>query len=718
MPEEKKENKPKFDKQKNLSEKEREYLEFFERRKGELQETRQDQYGINLNDLWGEADRDYVPHRLGVVGKDKKAIVTDEEKGWRGALVKLGANNWQADIAQPNPFIKIQTALSILVDQNPSGVFSPASEKYEATNNLIKQLYQRSWEYAKSKQQLKLFVFNLAKYGWAVARTYPLKISRKSRQLTSYDEDDPSQNKYEEKEVVEFNDIFRENLDPRNTWIDDMAKPSNQFSIRDWCWRKVYAFDAAEEEFGKYPNWKFVTPGGNIDEVIQGKSSSSKEGQKREKDQVEIYFYENKIKDLFMVIANGTPVIIEPLPISDTSGLKRLSVWQAYWNLRHAECPYGIGVYEAMRYDNAMLDRIRNMTLDQLTLSIYKMWFYQGTNMLTETGDIKVSPGVGKQVLDPKNVTFLEVPGPGAEAWQGIEALKNDLEESSGITKTLQGESEEKTAYQSAVSRESALKRLKIPLDNILDALNEEGYITVSLIQLIYSIPETYRIADPELIDKYLKEIQGDPDLYERETTINEETGEVNDDFTARVFREFPLNMDSDEKGNLIETENTRFFRVKPKFLKWEGVINIKAQSILTPSKQVEKALDLEFYNMYIPLLSTLAQERMIAIQSGEDPSLDNLPHGKAAKNLAKIYEKSPEDLFPDSWLQEIDPQAQPLIIPAGGPIQGGVPPIQGQGGGAERLVTNATLPTNPQSMVGRLAGRFANLGRKFLGNQ
>ena len=463
-----------------LSEQERKDFAFVTSRIVELQESRENHYGVNLDTLWAEADRDYVPHRL--KSKGKRVVATDEDKGWRGSMVTLGGNDWQSDVSKPNPYVKIQTALSILVDQNPSGVFTPTVKKYESTTELIKQLYQRSWEYAKSKIQLKLFVFNLAKYGWAVGRTYPLRIVRKVKVLKEYEPENPSENKYEEKEIVEYNDIFRENLDPRNSWIDDMAKPGNIYSLRDWCWRKRYPLDTFKEEFGKYKFADLVKAGGNTEETVKGKEKT-----RESKDQtlVEVLFYENRLKDLFMVIANGVPVVIEPLPIADAKGLKKLSCWQTPWTLRHAESPYGIGIYEAMRYDQALQDRIRNMTIDQLTLSIYKMFFFQGTQALTETGDIVISPGVGKQVLDPKNVNWLQVPGPGAEAWQGIEMFKKDLDEASGITDPLTGEVTGKTAFELAQAKEAALKRLKTPLDNILDALNTEGYISGSLIQLL-----------------------------------------------------------------------------------------------------------------------------------------------------------------------------------------------------------------------------------------
>lgn len=673
---EKKTTPPSF-KESLLNKEELESFKYFNVRKSQLQDARKSQYDTDLESIWADADADYVPHRLNTTGK--KTLVEDETKGWRGAstLVRLGSSKWQSDISQPNPYIKIQTALSILIDQNPSGVFSAGAKKYQSTTELMKQLYQRSWEIAKSKQQLKLFVFNLAKYGWSVARTYPLRIARTVRVPVEYNEEDPSKTTYEEREVVEFNDIFRENLDPWNTWLDDMAKPDNQFSIRDWMWRKVYAMDAAEEEFGAWPLWKYVQPGGNTQEKVSG--PGKQDNSYTETELVEVYFYENRLKDLFMVVANGVPVIISPLPISDTAGNKKLSVWQTYWNLRSAKCPYGIGIYEAIRNEQALVDRIRNMTIDQLTLSIYKMFFYQGTQGLKETGDITISPGVGKQTIDPKNISWLEVPGPGKDAFMGLEMFKKDINEASGITEPLMGEVTGKTAFEIAQAKESALRKLKVPLGNITDALDTEAYTTISLVQLLYSIPEVYKISDTQMIDDYLKEVDSDPDLYERDDDGN---------FYARVYPEFPLNLDKDEKGNLIETQDTRFFRVKPRYLHWEGVISVKSQSILTPSKQVDKALELEMWNMLIPLLA-------------QPPQL----YSKAAKAIVKLYEKDPKDVLPDFWLVEQPLMNDPLFVPAEQAANGAPSAEAAQ---AETLVNGVAAPTNPESIAGKISSRMS----------
>lgn len=694
----------------DLTEEQQKQVRFVTDRIVQLQKVRQDHYGHNLDTLFADADRDYIPHRL--KNKGKRVVATDEDKGWRGSLVNLGSSDWQSDVSQSNPFIKIQTALSILIDQNPSGVFTPTNKKFQATTEIIKQLYSRSWEYAKSKAQLKLFIFNCAKYGWACARTYPLRLTQKVKVLKEYNQEDPEKSVYEETEVVEFNDIFRENLDPRNVWIDDLAKPNNGMTVKDWCWRKVYNFDAAEKEFGKYSRFAYVDKGGETAEVISTTQRNS-DKKTQDPDLLEVYFYESRAKDLFMVIMNKVPVIIEPLPVSDAKGLKKLSLWQTYWNLRHAESAYGIGIYESIRYDQSMLDRIRNMTIDQLTLSIYKMFFFQGTNSLTETGDIQIRPGVGKQVLDPKNVNWLEVPGPGKDAYLGIDMFRKDVDEASGITDPLIGVVTGKTAFEIAQAKESALKRLKNPLDNILEALNDEGYITVSLCQILYSIPEMHIISDPRLIDDYLRETEADPDLFERTPMMGDdgqpvmdEFGQPQQTFTAKVYPEFPLNLSKDEKGNLIETNETEFFRVKPSGLNWEGIVNIKSQSLLSPSKQVDKALNLEMFNLLNPIMQQTAMERAVAVQSGQPARLDDLTSGKTIKEIIKLYDKDPRDIIPDAWLT--DSQPPPPLFMQAQPNGSQAPAQQPPGSASSTVVDSTQAPQQPQGLASRIMGKLS----------
>ena len=114
-------------------------------------------------------------------------LVQDEIKGLRGSRVVpitgAGDDEWRSDVSEPMLLSKVQTALAILIDQNPDATFKALNEKFKRNTAFAYSLWKRSWIVAKSKDQLKLCVFDLAKYGWCIGRTYPRYISRKGKVL-------------------------------------------------------------------------------------------------------------------------------------------------------------------------------------------------------------------------------------------------------------------------------------------------------------------------------------------------------------------------------------------------------------------------------------------------------------------------------------------------------------------------------------------------------
>lgn len=642
--------------------KEREKIEYVEQRMHEMFEGRK-KVGlgkINIEKLWDDADRAYEPYRPDT--PKRKYLVQDESLGFRSVMTTLGREDWQSRSRQPNPYVQIQTALAIMVDANPEAVFFPSSQKFDSATSLMKGLYKNTWHVAKSKSQLKLMVMNGAKYGILIGRTFPKKVVRTVRELVEFNPDDPSKNKYEEKEVVDYDDVFRENLNPRHVWIDDNALPGDMSSASDVIYYKRYTYDKLMSEFEGAENLKYVSPYGSVHENSDSDNQDSEKEHQSGKGGIDVYFYENKEKDWYCVKANGVWIYIcEPLPTKH----KRLSVWWAPWTLRDDSTPYGIGIYEAMRDDNETLDRIRNMTIDQLVMSIYKFWVYSGTNQLDSDGKIIVQPGSAKQVKDVNGFKEVGFSGPGSEAFAGIEMFQKDVENDTGVIKTLQGEVNEKTAYQSQVARESSLRRLRLPLENIAEALEQDGYITLSLIEQIYSIPEVIKLSSRDAIEAYLEEIGADPALYNNYT--DESTGQ--DVFEAKVPREIRLGLEQDQYGQMVETEDEKFFRVHPSSLHWEGMIRIEPQSILSESKELKKQMDLELFNLIMPILLSSLEAKNAVIPSGENDPVTGQPKMvqnvqgsrdyidtviKPVKNILRQYDKEPSEWLPNWWLQPL----------------------------------------------------------------
>lgn len=655
----------------NPSEQEKDINDFVDGRISNLKEYRKDIFGQNIEDNWREADNQYIP------GKELKpgtvlggrAFVSDPDMGVRSRLVDLSSldseTNWRSEIKQPTLFIKMQTALSIIIDKSPEAFFKPLSKKYEVSTKIAYSAWKSSWETDNSTQQVKLFAFNLMKYGWAIGRTYPRIIKRQKDILVSYDTENPEKNVYETKEITDFNGVHRENLDPYRTWIDEMTVPYDQTSINDWYFEKDYDYDSAELEFGSYPNWKYVKRNSVVEEDTNVNQNKSIRG-----NIITIGFYENKNKDLYSIVVPNQKILLHACPLPNDEG--KLSCWHTPWYLRDARCPYGLSLWDIIKQNKELYDRMNNMTMDQLVLSIYKMFFFTGTNPMSGDGQVRIVPGKGVQNLGGK-IDWLEVPGPGQDSFNGLDYVSKQIDDITGITPSLQGEITGKTLGEILHARESALKRMNVPIDNIAWALSQEAYISLSWINQIYSVPEIMEFTSPEQLAIYEKESGLEPG----QITTNPQNGTIN----ASFYKEIPLNLERN-KDRLIESKESRFFQIGKDIaysdFKWEGRIDVVANSILSVSNELEKQRKLEVFNLVVPLLAN-------------PPEI----FAKAVKQILNANDEQAEDWLPAEWVQFLTfgPPPPPLFVPE----NPGVPAEQG--GTAQPGQSDSSVRGSAQTM-------------------
>ncbi len=578
-----------------------------------------------IEEIWKAADKAYHPYNT--IDKKKKVLVSDDELGWRSKPIVLGAeDDWQEDSIPPNVYIKIQTALGIIVDRNPTASMSPAAKKYEKNTMLMKNLYEDSWNIAMSKKiMLKPLVFNCAKYGIGVGRTFPLTIKRDVRDLEKYVPENPKKNIYKNVTQTYFDGVFRESLSPWQVWFDDNAKIGDPFSCNDVVYYKDYEWQKLKTQFGHLQNFKYLKP--ELKYLDKNNKMSNTEGDsKGSKMQERIWFYENLELDTFIVeTESGVVLVNEPMP--QTPKNKKLSVYSAPWTMRNDKDINGIGMYEAMRNDNKMYTKYRNMTMDQVVLSIYKEFFYSGTDSLEADGKMVTRPGVGRQVTDPKNIKWNEIPGPGADAWNSLDYMMARIDDVTGISKSLQGEITGSTAFEISQARESALKRMKTPLENITDALEVEAYISLGIIEDLYSVPKIKLLAEDRFIEPF--------EIDNYETSDGQPLVEGRD--YEKQYREPSLAIKRNEDTGVIsKTQTKTFFKLKPEEdFPWDGIIKITGQSIIANSELLDRTTTVEMANLVVPLFSA---PREIA--------------EKPAREIIKAYNKDPEDWLPDAWLQ------------------------------------------------------------------
>src|SRR3990167_1934120 len=382
--------------------------------------------GINFESIMREADREYQPRLLSSKLWQKSGgvyLLQDESTGLRGSRIQRAnwkeGEEWRSDISEPSLLVKIQTALSILVDRNPEAIF-------------------------------------------------------------------------------EYNDVYREKLDPYRTWIDDMTNLTDPFSMDDWYFEKDYSKDSFKRIFEIYDNAKYVEKGQAYRTAETYNIENNKETVDRN-DIITVGFYESKNKDLYSIFIPKQNIVLYFSPLPNDS--KKLSCWWTYWIERNPRTPYGIGLYEIIKHDKVLYDRLMNMSLDQMIMAIYPMLFYSGAKQ----EDITISPGLIKQKLPGTTIEQVKVQYD-QRGFEGLKFIQERIDENTGITPTLQGEVQGKTLGEVLHAKDAALKRLNIPLTNIAQAIEDEAYISLSWMSQIYSTPEVLEFVDENELNEYQEE--------------------------------------------------------------------------------------------------------------------------------------------------------------------------------------------------------------------
>lgn len=671
---------------------------YAKRRITELKDYRK---GLKIEERWREADLEYEPSEL-EFSPTKRRLESDDETGHRSRMVNVSPDKgqeWRSNNSDPMLLTKIQTAFSIIIDRSPEAELTALLKKYQKTSDLANSLWKRNWDISGSKEVLKLFVFNLAKYGVAYGRSYPKVIKYPKKILTQVDTENPENNVYEEKELVWYNDICKQNLNPWRTWLDEQSQPYDRFSTNEEYFELDYSYDQAKIEFGMYPDFECIGKSAKMDyNEDSAKTKEKEDGDKQRQDIITIGFLENRLKDLYCIYVPSKDIVLYEGPLPNDDGL--LQVWHTMWILRSATRPDGVSLWEIIKQDKQLYDKMINMTMDQLVLSIYKMFFYTGTAQNVGDGEIKIQPGKGTQIINGK-VDWLEVPGPGKDAFEGLKYVKSKIDDNSGITPTLEGEVTGKTLGEVLHAKEASLKRIKTPLENIAWAIEQDAYLTLSWMSQTYSIPEVKEFADETEMLAFEEEWGIQRDMA---TQLTNDAGDITG-LQATYLPQLSLHLE-DRDGQLYESKDSKFFQIgkeiKPEQLKWRGIIKVIPKSVMGQSVEVERQMKDEMFNKLVPLFV-------------QPPELVK----KAAIQILKVNEEDPKDWLPDSWLVEPsqlfingpnvqqampgETQGGPTMQAGAGMTPGGnaptvVPGGQGpipQSGPAKPQIQNLIPPTN-----------------------
>ncbi len=691
-------------------------IKYVERRSNEMIKFRSQ---LKLEGRWREADQEYLPHELDF-GTTRKRFETDQDTGLRSRMVPVGdiTQQWRQASSAPTLLAKIQTAIGLIVDQMPEAELVALQKKYHARTDLAYALWKRNWQISGAKDKLKLVVFNQFKYGWAPQRTYPHKYVIPKRVRVTVDTDNPENDTYEEREIERYNDVDRQPLDVFRTWIDEMTLPYQPDTMKE-CYHEVdMDYDTFMTEYGDYPNAKYVPKNSFL--IRNTEESKVKLGGtirdetnadiKERTDIVTVGIFESIRKDLFTIYIPKWKIPVYTSPLPNDEGY--LSVTHTMYILRSSKLPYGISIWEIIRQNKALYDKMKNMTMDQLVLSIMKSFFYTGTNMNLGDGKIQIIPGEGRQITSSTGkpeIIWNEIPGPGEDSYKGLEMVSAMMDDESGITPTLEGEITGKTLGETQMAREAALRRMKTPVDNIAYLIEQDAYLTLSWMSQLYTIPTVKEFTNEKEMMEYEQENSIDhSELFANEPSDSDPEPKI----TATYLPQLALHLD-DSKGSLVAGKESKFFQlghkknqVHPKLLKWRGIFKVLPRSIIDSSQTLMRATKMELANMLIPLFSSPNPNAMQLL-------------AKIAKQMVHVVEEDEEDWLPDTWIQFLKQPAQPQGgapgqphgTPPGAPGMGGMPPGGAPPGpgstmqGAQGMTPPSAPTAVPQGQVSAPSG-------------
>lgn len=558
--------------------------------------------------------------------------------------------------SMPLAFAKVTSALAQLIQQNPKVTAKAHKSKYENINVMVEKTYEENWEANKTLRQLRRVVFNQALYGLAYGRRYHKVQWRKL-----HDENGEPRLDY----LV--NDVAMEKIDPRQVVVDDSANTLRE--ANDVAY--YYDFDLAEFRstfpLEVYPDAAFVRP--DADRFIHNDGGllriRMRNHRPQEHPKIRVWYYENLADDTREIVANGVYLERRVLPGH------RLSINGCKW-IDAGTSIDGIGLGQIIELYQPLIDDIRNADDERMRQLVRPVRIF-GNDVKVATDQDQVVWKSGAEFRLEGDINQFKWDRPPVKTSAEVQhetALNEELDRMLGIPDVLVGLDKSDTAYQAALNREQALKRLSLPLSEIIDFLEDDANLAYALFKEVYSNPLEVARVGPE--SEEFPEAQALAQVGDGRA-VPLEDGSV-----ARYrYRQLQLPMAKELKiendqlidtGKVVETDEREFWEMIPEHFNWEGYIRIQAMSFLPVSKALQDQQRKERAQFLISVPTTDEQGNpTLKDASGQPFAIDKV---RAIKDMIDDGDVDPEDyLFPLPQSQQQPggmPGEQP---PVGGPI-------------------------------------------------
>ena len=604
---------------------------------------------------------------------------------------------------EPIAFAKILIAASVLGGKLPDAQVIADDKVYARASY---ELWKRSWSMTggNGANTLGLTYQNLFTYGWAAWRVYPRRVSVKRNGV----------------EKIMFDDIYREPLDVKRTWL------GIGFNHGDcWSWGEVYyERDMPKEDFYRmYPEAKSKKNKSKL-EYCAVSTEAKDENSEKAHTSVTIGYYENYLANRYVVQCGKMNIYDGELPNDGSHG----SVVTTRCFVRDLNDPHGVGLYEMMRGNTAIFTYINSLNAQQVEAEIFPLLF--GAQVQNGTATYKRGPNI----VNPKHPgSDIDVVKTSGNVQQGImyaDKQKQAIEENTGVNNIVAGTQSETTLGSTVILKEAAYNRLTPPKNSMVAGLELDAHIANTWMTQIYSVDKIFMIDSEDQLAEFAKQ---NPDYFVESQPIVNELGEVTG-IAAAASKNLRLNFDFTPEGEVMDNVETRQISAKGLFdeMKNTGHISdyiefiIDPDSMLLPSLEIQKqtymALFPSITNQITLIYSMrnqdpeaaaaqlMALEKLLDVQGGD--IYDYIPKA----DYDAILKKQPSQKQLEMQQQQMQIEAQNTAMQnlAGGENAGGEAMPMGQqmaGDGMDPMQPqNPNEVPRPQSPLG--SAMDASIGR------
>ena len=490
----------------------------------------------------------------------------EDEKLFRSHLETSNKADWQSKYFIPRVYGLIMSSLSEFAINKPDIIVEPETKKDALRTPYMKAALHANWKKNKGNAALLFLLLDALKLGIAIIEVGYRSNVRDIKEITKYDPTTEAI-EWKKKEIFDFDDVYFESVNPRYFWIDESAS-----TVKDAvdCTRQyIFSEQSFHQIFdSKYPRAKKVKSKG---EVPKDEFFAPFVGSGVATNEICVFKYINKARDVLWWIANGellnnpedpNPYHHKQLPYTEI----KLAPYDRYTF-------YGLSLPKIVGDIQNELNTMRNMAIDQTHLNIFSPFFYSADEDLDESV-FSIEPGVGIPVSDPNAFQFFKQGQMGSDVYSMMDRFDEDTRQATGFDLRQQGLQGGGTATETAVLKETSLKRINLYLRFLED----------------FSMPDFSALWGDTIQQFYF--MSSDT---KTEKVKNRKSGKEKE----KIFRSVKIPKSEVSSVSKVDTVGGfNFLDITPSDIRGDFDFNIRIGTTIAISKELSKQVKLQLYSI------------------------------------------------------------------------------------------------------------------------